>query len=153
MSKIHTANLAYGFIWACRDNMPDISILDLFPEDELEEYLEMDWKSFELDRQSYYTTDFDDFMRLLNRAFDRLSAEAGYKSTPIAVYPVGEDDYGQYSHVCIVANNTVTHASFNNAVPVSELATPAYKEFLDMIITRYFPKAEPGWLLWPYSTV
>lgn len=153
MSKIHTANLGYGFRWQCQDNMPDISILDLFPEDELEEYLDLDRKTLELDRESYYLTDFDDFMRLLTGALDRLSAEAGYESTPIMVYPVGEDDYGHYSHVCIVANDTVTHASFNNAVPVSELETPACKEFLDMIIARYFPNAEAGWLLWPYSTV
>lgn len=153
MSKIHTANLAYGFPWECHGNMPDISILDLFPEDELEEYLDFDLKTFEIDMNSYQFMGFDDFLRLINNAFKILSTKAGYDSSPLAVYPVGEDDFGLYYRVCIVLESTLTNASFNNAVSVDSLVVPETKDFLDMVISRYFPKSEPGWLIWPYSTV
>lgn len=145
--------MGYGFLWQWQDKMPDISIMKLFSDDELEQYLDFNWETFEPDWSSYELMNYEDVWNLLHQAVTRLSIQAGFSDCPVVVLPVGEDDFGSYSRVCLVLRETFTEAAFNNVVPVPTMQTPATKEFLDMLIGKYFPSAVPGWMLWPYSTV
>ncbi|MBC9704239.1 MAG: hypothetical protein H9W81_04320 [Enterococcus sp.] len=145
MSKITTANVGYGFSWDM-GNMPDRSILDIFDESELENFLDLD-QNFNLDMDSYEIMPFIDFENMMNSALKRISGEA---KPSVSMVIVGEREFEIVHRVVFVVRESITHAMLEEVVEVTPLE-PVSDPLMERLVKDYFPGVEPKWILWGFT--
>ena len=146
MSRITTAHIGYGFSWTM-NAMPDRRILEIFNEDELENFLDLD-RHLELDWDSYDIMDFVDFQNMMEQALVRLSGEA---KPPVTMMIAGEYGEGIFQRVIFVTRESEVHAMLNEVVEVPPLEEKS-NMLLNLLVEKYFHGAELRWNLWGYTT-
>lgn len=123
--------------------MPAKSILELFTEDELEDYLDVD-RNLNPIWESYETMSFPDFERLIIEALKRLS---GDDKPAVEMVIVGEREYDTPLRVCFVNRKSITRATLAEVTSIPELE-PSDKKLLETFRKKYFPSVSLGWMLW-----
>ncbi len=126
--------------------MPDRSILDIFDESELENFLDLD-QNFNLDMDSYEIMPFIDFENMMNSALKRISGEA---KPSVSMVIVGEREFEIVHRVVFVVRESITHAMLEEVVEVTPLE-PVSDPLMERLVKDYFPGVEPKWILWGFT--
>lgn len=139
-----TAHIGYGFVWEI-NTMPSRSILEIFTEDEQENFLDLD-RHFNLDWDSYDIMGFSDFENMMRQVLIRLSGES---KPSVTMMIAGEWDLGIDSRGVFVVSESIISAMFHQIAEVP--ATGEVQNDLLNKLMEYFPGVEAKWLLWGYT--